>query len=109
MTHSDILDRIAWTIKAMKRDGVTAQSEFHRYFPSADDKLKFDGFLLSTKDPLAWCAGSVESRYVALVRRMILGSANSNVADALPVPFTDVGEITDYGLTQRLSRVVRCF
>ena len=79
MTNSDILDRIAWTCKAVKRDGVTAQSEFARYFASDADRLRFDGFLLSMNDPLCYVAGSVESRYVALIRRMILGEHNSNV------------------------------
>jgi hypothetical protein len=79
LTHGDILDRLAWTCSAIKRQGSTAQSEFARYFPSADDRLKFDGFLLSHDDPLCYVAGSVESRYVALIRRMIIGDHNSNV------------------------------
>jgi len=73
MTHSEILDRLAWTCANVKRDGVTPQSDFARYFPTAADRLHFDGFLLSTHDPLIYQAGTVESRYTALVNRMLKG------------------------------------
>lgn len=64
------LDHIAAAVNAALRDGDAAISDhFHRRMDDAA-RLKFDGFLVRTNDPLAWEAGTCESHFFKRCKRM---------------------------------------
>ena len=70
ITTSEILDHIT---AAVQRALVYGNSEISSYFVrhmGAREKIAFDLFLVAMQDPLAWEAGTPESRFVARVTRM---------------------------------------
>jgi len=65
------LDFLTHAVKRAKSEGLdSAVSWTYHWVMSADDKLKFDGFLVRMDDPLAYQAGTPESRFRERVRRM---------------------------------------
>ncbi len=65
------LDHFAAAVSAAL---VYGETELGSYFcRHMDDvaRLKFDGYLVQTKHPLAYEAGSPESRFVTVTKRML--------------------------------------
>lgn len=71
LKHMNTLDHLALAVKrAMTYDETELGSYFVRYMDEAA-KLKFDGWLVQTKHRLAYEAGSPESRFVTVAKRML--------------------------------------
>jgi hypothetical protein len=71
LEHFNTLDHLAL---AVKRALVYGETELGSYFVRCMDdaaKLKFDGWLVQTKHRLAWEAGSPESRFKTVAKRML--------------------------------------
>ena len=69
-----ILSTLDHLAKAVKAAVVYGETELGSYFVRQMDdaaKLKFDGWLVQTKHPLAWEAGSPERRFVTVAKRML--------------------------------------
>ena len=65
------LDHLA---SAVKRALSNGEGELKRYFESemsSEAQLKFDYFLVKMEDPLAYQAGTTESRFVERCTRML--------------------------------------
>ena len=73
------LDLLADAVSRYKREGRRGIDWTFMHMADAD-RLKFDGFLVQTKDPLAWQAGTVESRFKARVLAMALNRPAVNDA-----------------------------
>lgn len=68
-TNAEILDWLALTVKRVRVYGL---GEAKRAFLAERDYMRvgFDLFLVRMKDPLAWQAGTPESRFEQRVERM---------------------------------------
>jgi len=68
VTEGRILDLLA---EAVKKEQIPGHSWADVFFHmSAMERLAFDLFLVRTRDPLAYEAGTVEHRFSTRVRRM---------------------------------------
>ena len=65
------IDHLATAANQCLRDGDHYAADYFCRVMDADARLKFDGFLLRMKDPLAYQAGTCENRFVTRVLRMI--------------------------------------
>lgn len=67
----DTLDHITAAVRQCEIYGESeAMNYFHRQM-SAADRLRFDGFLVKTRDPLAYEPGTCEGRFRTRVIRML--------------------------------------
>ena len=69
-TESEILDLLAETVKRVQVYGMAEAHNVYCRQVSDSMRLAFDLFLVRTKDPLAWEAGTGEYRFCARVQRM---------------------------------------
>jgi len=65
------LDHISAAIARAKVYGRSEIGSYHARCMSAADRLAFDLFLVKSRDPLAWQAGSPESRFIERCNRMM--------------------------------------
>jgi hypothetical protein len=70
-TESDILDRIASSCASVKVYGIAEASNIWCRQMSATERRAFDLFLVRTGDPLAYEAGTGESRFVRRITSMV--------------------------------------
>lgn len=72
VTEGRILDLLADACARYRREGERG-AQWTLCYMTVDERLAFDLFLVRTKDPLAWEAGTVTHRWVTRVRRMVMG------------------------------------
>ncbi len=71
LKHLNTLDHLTRAVAtALVYDETELGSYFVRHMDDAA-KLKFDGWLVQTKHPLAWEAGTAERRFVTVAKRML--------------------------------------
>lgn len=73
-----VLDHIT---TAVNRAKVYGESEIRSYFHrcmTEQDRVRFDLFLVKTDDPLAWQAGTCESRFYTRCHSMFLATQAAN-------------------------------
>lgn len=68
-TEAEILDLLADTVKHVKLYGASEARNVYARLPNSL-RMAFDLFLVRTKDPLAYEAGTGEHRFCTRVERM---------------------------------------